>query len=952
MNVIKVGAALCGAFVISCNLEKSVEPTTPLSNVESSANAGALLDKIENSQFFGNDQFGAVVTKVGSNFVVGARFHDVGAFLEAGMVRLYSGTDRSLLADIPNPSPASTDSFGRVITAVGANFVVGVPQDNPGGINDAGSVYLYDGATGALIQEIGNPSPVSGGLFGEQVIAVGSNFVVSAKGNTVGGFADAGAAYLFDSTGTLIQAISDPAPAAGDGFGSSLLAMVTTFVVGAEGEDAAPTTLNSGSVSLFNATTGALVTIIANPDPAASELFGANLTRINSNFVVSVPVDDPGGVNDAGSIYVFNGTTGAIVATIPNPAPDSGDHFGAQIVDGGTNFAVSAPQDNPGGVSDAGTVYVFNASTGAAVTTISNPDPATGDRFGDTLAVSGAQLIIGAPFDDPGAVSDAGSVYTFVNGLLRAAIPNPHPAVSDRFGLDVTKVGTNHFVVQAPFDIPEGTTSFTGSVYLFGPNSNLVAYIPHPDLQTGDLFGQVICDLSTSFVVGVPFYGVADVGAVYVFNVVQVPNQTPTATNDAATVAEDVTLSIPMSTLLANDDDLDGDALTVTAVTSADGDAVISGSEVRFTPAANFFGAASFTYTVRDPAGAVDTGTVNVTVTPVNDAPVAFNVSASTAEDTPVSFYLSASDVEGDVLTWILAVPSANGAVAGFGGSRTFIPNLDFNGTAAFAFRVSDGSLQSNLASGTIAVIAVNDSPSPIWVSAPADGSVLSSASATLVVTNSTDVDGQPLTYEFQVDTSPVFGSAQTNLVFGGANGTISFTTAPLAEDTRYYWRARATDGAASSDWVAASFLVNETNSAPTAPTPIDPVGDLVPEDGLPTLTVLNATDAEGDALYYEFEITDDAGTVLETGTAVPEGSNGITTFTVTARLGGGLKRWRARATDGATPGPWSSEATFEVNKDAAGGCGCTVADSRRSGLAPAAALFLVLGVTFRRRRS
>ena len=76
--------------------------------------------------------------------------------------------------------------------------------------------------------------------------------------------------------------------------------------------------------------------------------------------------------------------------------------------------------------------------------------------------------------------------------------------------------------------------------------------------------------------------------------------------------------------MLSNDTDPDDQPLTITAVTQgANGTVAIvaGGLAVSYSPAANFFGSDSFTYTIQDPRGDTDTATVNVTVSPVNDAP-------------------------------------------------------------------------------------------------------------------------------------------------------------------------------------------------------------------------------------------------------------------------------------------------------------------------------------------
>jgi len=114
------------------------------------------------------------------------------------------------------------------------------------------------------------------------------------------------------------------------------------------------------------------------------------------------------------------------------------------------------------------------------------------------------------------------------------------------------------------------------------------------------------------------------------------PNQMPRATNDSATTAEDTAVDL---NVLANDADPDGDALAVVSVTQGANGAVSinADSTVRYTPNADFTGTDSFSYTVSDGQGGTAPGTVEVTVTAVNDPPVAVNDTYSMQQDTTLA---------------------------------------------------------------------------------------------------------------------------------------------------------------------------------------------------------------------------------------------------------------------------------------------------------------------------
>jgi hypothetical protein len=209
-------------------------------------------------------------------------------------------------------------------------------------------------------------------------------------------------------------------------------------------------------------------------------------------------------------------------------------------------------------------------------------------------------------------------------------------------------------------------------------------------------------------------------------------NRAPLAADDAASTAEDTAVAIDV---LTNDSDPDGTAQinpATVAVSNANGGAAAADpatGQVTFTPAADFSGPASFQYTVRDSAGAVsNAATVTVTITPVNDAPVANDASFSVDEDTVLSGNLGGSDVESSALSFSRATPAASGTVAvNPDGSFTYTPSLNFSGSDSFTFTVNDGAADSAPATVSIAVRDLPDenppqplragiAEKPIWV--------------------------------------------------------------------------------------------------------------------------------------------------------------------------------------------------------------------------------------------
>uniref|UniRef100_UPI003727AC40 tandem-95 repeat protein n=1 Tax=Yoonia sp. R2-816 TaxID=3342638 RepID=UPI003727AC40 len=364
-------------------------------------------------------------------------------------------------------------------------------------------------------------------------------------------------------------------------------------------------------------------------------------------------------------------------------------------------------------------------------------------------------------------------------------------------------------------------------------------------------------------------------------------NDAPVATDDVVQsptpITEDVVTLIGTATLLANDSDIDGDALTVTAVsaTSTHGAALTlnTNGTISYDPTGVDDVRAlaegqtlkdTFTYTVDDGNGGENTATVSVVVHGTNVAPVLALAlpNQSSAEDEAVSFALppnAFTDVDGDVLT--LSATLLNGAaLPGWlvfdAASRSFsgTPPQDFNGHLAVTVTASDGSLS---ASGTFALetTPVNDAPAAaddfvIQIPAPITEDVVISIDTATLLANDSDIDGDALSVT-AVSATSTHGAALTL----NTDGTISFdptgadAVQALAEgqtliDTFTY---TVEDGNGGENTATVFVVVRGTNDAPAAADDVAQTATPVTEDAVAlidaAMLLANDSDAEGDAL-------------------------------------------------------------------------------------------------------
>lgn len=332
--------------------------------------------------------------------------------------------------------------------------------------------------------------------------------------------------------------------------------------------------------------------------------------------------------------------------------------------------------------------------------------------------------------------------------------------------------------------------------------------------------------------------------------------------------------------VLANDSDPDGDPLLVCDVVDPPSGSVSNnGDSITYTPDLGFTGTDTFSYSIDDGRGGVDSASVTVLVSSRNHPPVAVDDLRQTEEDAPLVISVLANDFDpdGDALTITAVSNPDNGSAVNQGTAILYTPDQDFHGVDAFTYTCSDG--RGGMASGTVTVevLAVNDAPVAVDDSAATDEDV---AVAIDVLANDYDVDGDTLAIIGV--TAPMHGSAAID------GNRIIYQPAPgFSGNDEFEYTVDDGNGGQGTGTVYVS--VSNVNKLPVA---VD--DEAATLEGTPVLiwVLINDTDSDGDTLYVQKANQPAHGTVVNMGNHVEytpyPGFNGIDAFTYVVADGHG----------------------------------------------------------------
>lgn len=375
------------------------------------------------------------------------------------------------------------DFFGTSVWTSGDTALIAASRDADSGI-DAGAIHEFTSNGGSWVerQKFAPSDGAAGDHFGSSLSVSGDTALVGAVFDDDNGV-DSGSAYVFGFDGTQWVEMakltaSDGMP--GDRFGSSVALSGSVALVGAAYDDSVGFGAGAAYVFRFDGSSWVEERKLTASDGTSGDLFGESAAILGDVAVVGARNDDVNGLG-SGSAYVFrfDGSSWEEEAKLTVPDGFTNQSFGDSVAIQGNTVMVGAGGDDDKGTF-SGSVYVFrfDGSSWVQGEKLTASDGAEGDRFGTSISMSSDTAVIGASVGD-GNEPDSGSAYVFgfdgSSWVEEEELTASDGGANDNFAHSVFVSG-DIVVIGANLDDDAGTNSGTAFVF------DLSAPVPVPSL--------------------------------------------------------------------------------------------------------------------------------------------------------------------------------------------------------------------------------------------------------------------------------------------------------------------------------------------------------------------------------------------------------------------------------------------------------------------------------------
>lgn len=352
--------------------------------------------------------------------------------------------------------------FGQSVDVDGTTIAVGAYNDDPGGVDRAGAVYLFErqpDGTWPRVQQLVASDVASGDEFGKSVDLEGDRLVVGAPSRG----AYEGQVYVFelsDGVWTEVQKFRPADSGPNLRFGYDVALEGDLMVIGTNMDDYGP-----GAAYVYERRYGVWEEArkLTASDPDTLDDFGIAVAVSGDTIVVGALFDDENGTN-AGAAYVFERSAGIWYETAKLMSGAAGAQLGRSVDVEGDTILVGAPRQVNGAIA-SGAVHVFERTDGWAETQrLTSPYSIGWDMFGFSVSLDGDMLVTGAFYEN----SDAGAAYVFarVDGVWTFAqrLVASDREASDYYGLAVALDGTTAVISS---DLEDEVAMNAGAAYVY-----------------------------------------------------------------------------------------------------------------------------------------------------------------------------------------------------------------------------------------------------------------------------------------------------------------------------------------------------------------------------------------------------------------------------------------------------------------------------------------------------
>ena len=387
-------------------------------------------------------------------------------------LHLFSGSDGSLIRSLRAADADSTYMLAYPMTSAGDVNEDGTPDFLIRGAQMQSEtyaeiiVYVIDGSDDSIITTLASEHPVSldeSEGFAESIANVGDvngdgmpDYLVSASDEVVGGEPMSGRAYLFSGADASVIHTFE---ALEDGFGETVARAgdldgdgVPDVLIGSPYETVSFAE-DAGVIHAYSGATGDKLYTIMSPEPAASEMLGADEQVVSAGDINEDSIPDIlAGAEQSNKAYVFDGSDGSLIRTItaPGAAPSSSGRLLASSTFNVDNFGevLAAGQDASGDavpdflIEGNNSVYVISGESGESLSRLVAPAGESANsgfgasaRFIDDANDDGLpEIIIGAPEAAVSSKANAGRTYVYSSSQIGTSVETP-TALADGFHL-------------------------------------------------------------------------------------------------------------------------------------------------------------------------------------------------------------------------------------------------------------------------------------------------------------------------------------------------------------------------------------------------------------------------------------------------------------------------------------------------------------------------------------